>query len=517
MFHFPPPRITHLRRTLNVSSSKLRSDQTGITTVEHAGVYLVAAAIVLAILTVSFTPLADNFLCTIESAISNSPIASCRSDVKPVSVGRPSNESGSDTSKTNGAQNARHTSNTNSGAQNQSKQAGSQDSKSNAAPANSNENVDQAKVNNSLKQIREGLDGGWNGVSTGDLEKIERAFNGLNGAEVDSVIKNMSDDELKQWVKLLERSWWFGWSGWDVQRRQQMWTKILKDASPETVRRLAGITNDIQPKYDDVAGDAANDDTKQNNREYKEVDPNAKPVVNGVNPDDVSQGALGDCWYIASLQAVARSNPKIIEEAITDNGNGTYTVRLYHDGKPVYVTVTGDQVENENGPEFAKSTDRKELWPNIMEKALASYEGSYGAIEKNSPSHGLEVITGQKSTTKNDFSAKDLKNSLDNGEAVAIGSKNKPWQWPWSEDNPNSYPDPLYRPNARDANGNNLSDPLHYNHAYSVKSVDLGDPNDDSDDKVTLVNPWGQGYAPITLRFEDFKSHFREFSFNSTK
>ena len=54
---------------------------------------------------------------------------------------------------------------------------------------------------------------------------------------------------------------------------------------------------------------------------------------------------FGDCWYIASLQAVARSNPRIIEEAITDNGNGTYTVRLYHDGKPVYLTVTGDQVE----------------------------------------------------------------------------------------------------------------------------------------------------------------------------
>ena len=141
------------------------------------GAYLVAAAIVSAILTVSFTPLADNFLCTIESAISNSPTASCRSDVKPVSVGRPSNGSGSDAS------------NTNSRAQNRSEQADSQHSKSNTTPAKSNENVDQAKVNNSLKQIREGINGGWYGVSTGDLEKIERAFNGLNGAEVDSVIK----------------------------------------------------------------------------------------------------------------------------------------------------------------------------------------------------------------------------------------------------------------------------------------------------------------------------------------
>ena len=333
MFHIQPPRLTHLRRTLNVCGSNLGSDQTGITTVEHAGAYLVAAAIVSAILTVSFTPLADNFLCTIESAISNSPTASCRSDVKPVSVGRPSNGSGSDAS------------NTNSRAQNRSEQADSQHSKSNTTPAKSNENVDQAKVNNSLKQIREGINGGWYGVSTGDLEKIERAFNGLNGAEVDSVIKNMSDDELKRWVKLLERPWFFGWSGWDVQHRQQMWTKILKDASPETVRRLAGTTKDIQPKYDNVGGDAANDNTKQNNREYKEVAPNAKPVVNGVNPDDVSQGALGDCWYIASLQAVARSNPRIIEEAITDNGNGTYTVRLYHDGKPVFNSYRGSSGE----------------------------------------------------------------------------------------------------------------------------------------------------------------------------
>ena len=58
------------------------------------------------------------------------------------------------------------------------------------------------------------------------------------------------------------------------------------------MRRLAGTTKDIQPKYDNVGGDAANDNTKQNNREYKEVDPNAKPVVNEL-PDDVSQAHLG--------------------------------------------------------------------------------------------------------------------------------------------------------------------------------------------------------------------------------
>ncbi len=70
-------------------------------------------------------------------------------------------------------------------------------------------------------------------------------------------------------------------------------------------------------------------------------DPAANPPIPPNTPsyEDLSQGALGDCYYLASLGAVAKTNPAAIENMILDNGDGTYTVRFYNAGVPDYVTV----------------------------------------------------------------------------------------------------------------------------------------------------------------------------------
>ncbi len=371
--------------------------------------------------------------------------------------------------------------------------------------------VDQGKVDGSLQTIKDALAGGLFGVGHGELDRIRDTLSGLNGAEIDAVIAGLTDDELRTWVSEMEQGWWFSLGGWDRAKRQEMWTQLLKDASPETVRRIASFTQDIQPAFDDVGGDAASERHAQRERRYEQVE--GEPVVDGVSPDDISQGQIGDCWYIASLMAVAQANPSVIEGAIQDNGNGTYTVRLYKDGSPVYVTVTSDQVVegDQSQPSFARSTDSRELWPSIMEKALAAYEGSYGAIEGGWTRDGMSVLTGNKSSEMGgDYTAADMREKLDSGHAIGLGSKAKP------DDSirPEEYPDPLYRPGATDSRGNKLPDRLHYNHAYYVQSVDLGDPNDPSDDTVTIVNPWGVGYDPITLPFEDFKANFREVAVN---
>jgi hypothetical protein len=52
--------------------------------------------------------------------------------------------------------------------------------------------------------------------------------------------------------------------------------------------------------------------------------------VNGVSYNDVDQGQLGDCSFMASLASVAALDPNFIYEMITDNHDGTYTVRLYN-------------------------------------------------------------------------------------------------------------------------------------------------------------------------------------------
>src|SRR5690606_36561200 len=53
---------------------------------------------------------------------------------------------------------------------------------------------------------------------------------------------------------------------------------------------------------------------------------------NDIDPNDVSQGQLGDCYFIASLAAIARQNPDLIREMIRDNGDGTYTI-TFHEQK----------------------------------------------------------------------------------------------------------------------------------------------------------------------------------------
>jgi hypothetical protein len=67
----------------------------------------------------------------------------------------------------------------------------------------------------------------------------------------------------------------------------------------------------------------------------------ATPAVPPNTPayQDMYQGYLGDCYFISSLGAIAKTNPQAIENMFIDNRDGTYTVRFYDGGAPDYVTV----------------------------------------------------------------------------------------------------------------------------------------------------------------------------------
>jgi hypothetical protein len=57
---------------------------------------------------------------------------------------------------------------------------------------------------------------------------------------------------------------------------------------------------------------------------------------NPVSPTDVRQVGLGDCFLMASVGSVASRDPKVIQDMIHDNGNGTYTV-TFHRPAPISV------------------------------------------------------------------------------------------------------------------------------------------------------------------------------------
>ncbi|MDR3375972.1 MAG: putative Ig domain-containing protein [Ancalomicrobiaceae bacterium] len=135
------------------------------------------------------------------------------------------------------------------------------------------------------------------------------------------------------------------------------------------------------------------------------------PLYNGSTPsmNDINQGYLGDCYFLASLAEVADQNPNAIQSMITSNGNNTYGVRFYINGSAQYVTV--NNVLAGGGNEFNSGTA---LWASIAEKAYAqleaagvftgntsvNYGNSWSTIGNGgSPEYALEEITGSSSIT----------------------------------------------------------------------------------------------------------------------
>lgn len=152
-----------------------------------------------------------------------------------------------------------------------------------------------------------------------------------------------------------------------------------------------------------------------------------------IEPTDVQQGALGDCWLITSMQSIASTNPELIEENVEDNGDGTYTVTLYRDGEPVEYVVRPEFPAHDGDPQYADNPGDRELWPLLYEKAMAQHMGgSWDDIVHDSPSTGIEAITGQETHTERTGSgflgldpppdADEIREVLDNQGQVTLSS-----------------------------------------------------------------------------------------------
>jgi len=102
---------------------------------------------------------------------------------------------------------------------------------------------------------------------------------------------------------------------------------------------------------------------------------------------DISQGALGDCYWLSGMAAIAYRHPELIENAFVDRSlwtSGTkpvYTVRLLLNGMESKVAVD-DMVpaDHAHGFLFAKTHDGHDIWPMLLEKVYAKVFGSYFKI-----------------------------------------------------------------------------------------------------------------------------------------
>ncbi|MCD9031008.1 hypothetical protein LDO32_04600 [Luteimonas sp. Y-2-2-4F] len=104
----------------------------------------------------------------------------------------------------------------------------------------------------------------------------------------------------------------------------------------------------------------------------------------GPEPQDIDQDSIGDCYFVATLAALANSpeGDARIEESITYNEEtGTFTVTFYEEGPlgipvPVQVEVTQDDIQDNlerGGGSTVDNNGAGPIWPAVMEAAYAKH------------------------------------------------------------------------------------------------------------------------------------------------
>lgn len=115
----------------------------------------------------------------------------------------------------------------------------------------------------------------------------------------------------------------------------------------------------------------------------------------------VRQGALGDCWLMSSLSALAEFPElikRVFKEVVTSD-DGSYTCRLFDVENKQWMEIKIDDFlpfKADGLPAFAQS-QQGELWPCLLEKAFAKWMGSYSALSGGWPALALEALTGCES------------------------------------------------------------------------------------------------------------------------
>ena len=240
---------------------------------------------------------------------------------------------------------------------------------------------------------------------------------------------------------------------------------------------------------------------------------------NGISYQDVAQGEVGDCYFVAALAETAFRSKSTIQSMFTDNGDNTYTVRFYNQGVADYVTVdrylpannSGDFVyahqPNADSNNWGKlNNSQNELWVALAEKAYAQLNeedwvyrdktNSYNGIASGSISDTFALVTGKTTST---------------------GTFNKVYMW----DNLITAATVINDINSNQLSGfgsnfGNVAANIVPGHQYVV--IDYNSTTQ----KFTLFNPWGIGggdigsqHKPGTLQltWDEITKNFGEYEY----
>ena len=127
-----------------------------------------------------------------------------------------------------------------------------------------------------------------------------------------------------------------------------------------------------------------------------------KPAIftDGVTPNDIKQGMLGDCYFLSALSSMAENPENIMErfQTRTINKAGIYMMTFYINGVLTPVIVDDFMPTRAGRLCFASSVDN-ELWVCLLEKAWAKLYGTYARIEGGDPAFAAVHLEGAPAVT----------------------------------------------------------------------------------------------------------------------
>lgn len=136
-----------------------------------------------------------------------------------------------------------------------------------------------------------------------------------------------------------------------------------------------------------------------------------------IEPNDIKQGSLGNCWFMCALASLAE-RPKLVENLfITDKKvkEGVYRIKFCKNGEWVEVTIDDlFPCYPFGGPLFSKAHGN-EMWVLLIEKAYAKLHGNYFTLRGGFANEGMMDLTGCPSSNY-DFQSEKVKKLIENGE-----------------------------------------------------------------------------------------------------
>lgn len=121
-------------------------------------------------------------------------------------------------------------------------------------------------------------------------------------------------------------------------------------------------------------------------------------LFSSIDPNDLAQGGLGDCWLISAFSSMAEFPENLMalfdQKIITEDGKYDINLYSYESQGMVKITIDDRLPEKRGMCAYQAITNDGEIWAALLEKAFAKYSGGYQELKGGQSIFAFGAMTG---------------------------------------------------------------------------------------------------------------------------